>query len=75
MAQNRKFPGFHEGESRLPVPNDPQNLPDRWCFGLAHPYMQRLIYLAGLHEQSESQQDISNAIENDKKAVPIKTSR
>ena len=22
------------------------DLPDRWCFGLAHPYMQRLIFLA-----------------------------
>ena len=22
-------------------------LPDRWCFGLAHPNIQRLIFLAG----------------------------
>lgn len=28
-------------------------LPDRWCFGLAHPYMQRLIFLAGELEPSD----------------------
>jgi hypothetical protein len=26
-------------------------LPDLWCFGLAHPYIQRLIFLAGALEQ------------------------
>lgn len=28
------------------------DLPDRWCFGLSHPYIQRLIFLAGEVEQS-----------------------
>lgn len=27
-------------------------LPDRWCFGLAHPYIQRLVFLAGAKECS-----------------------
>ncbi len=22
-------------------------MPDRWCFGLSHPYIQRLIFRAG----------------------------
>lgn len=30
----------------------PADLPDRWCFGLSHPYIQRLIFLAGDAEQS-----------------------
>lgn len=29
---------------------DQPDLPDRWCFGLAHPYIQRLIFLAGTLE-------------------------
>jgi hypothetical protein len=31
---------------------DLQNLPDRWCFGLAHPYIQRLVFLAGALERN-----------------------
>lgn len=26
--------------------------PDQWCFGLAHPYIQRLIFLANSVEDS-----------------------
>jgi hypothetical protein len=29
-----------------------QELPDLWCFGLAHPYIQRLIFLADIFEKS-----------------------
>jgi len=32
-------------------------LPDPWCFGLAHPYIQRLIFLAGTLEQSATNLD------------------
>ena len=33
-------------------PKDQPDLPDRWCFGLAHPYIQRLIFLAGELERN-----------------------
>jgi hypothetical protein len=33
------------------------DLPDRWCFGLAHPYIQRLIFLAGTLEQTVDESD------------------
>lgn len=33
-------------------PNDQDDLPDRWCFGLSHPYIQRLIFLAGELERT-----------------------
>jgi hypothetical protein len=33
-------------------PNDQHDLPNRWCFGLAHPYIQRMIFLAGALELS-----------------------
>lgn len=32
-------------------PSHQHDLPDRWCLGLAHPYMQRLIFLAGEMER------------------------
>jgi hypothetical protein len=31
--------------------DDKNSLPDRWCFGLSHPFIQRLIFLAGEHER------------------------
>ncbi len=30
-----------------PIANAQSDLPDRWCFGLSHPYIQRLIFIAG----------------------------
>lgn len=32
-------------------PNNQHDFPDRWCIGLAHPYIQRLIFLAGALER------------------------
>jgi hypothetical protein len=37
-----------------------QALPDLWCFGLAHPYIQRLIFLAGALEQDAMNLDRSD---------------
>jgi hypothetical protein len=41
--------GHHRDQSGS-RPNDQRDLPDRWTFGLAHPYMQRLIFLSGTLE-------------------------
>jgi hypothetical protein len=35
-------------------------LPDMWCFGLAHPRIQRLIFLAGALEQEAMNRDQSD---------------
>lgn len=32
-------------------PDDPRD--DHWCFGLAHPYIQRLIFLAGAVDRGD----------------------
>lgn len=37
-------------DQRRSPPKDQYDLPDRWCFGLSHPYVQRLIFLAGVLE-------------------------
>jgi len=47
-------------DQRREHPIDPYDLPDRWCFGLAHPYMQRLIFLAGAPERSPIALDLGD---------------
>jgi len=41
-----RTPAVRPLEEPLEVILDQSDLPDRWCFGLAHPYIQRLIFLA-----------------------------
>jgi hypothetical protein len=38
--------------AREPHPSDQDDCHNRWCFGLAHPVIQRLIFLAGAMEES-----------------------
>jgi hypothetical protein len=45
-----KYTGDDQGHSQA-LPAEVCDLPDRWCFGLAHPYIQRLIFMAGDFEQ------------------------
>jgi hypothetical protein len=40
-------------------PSDPRDPPNGWCFGLSHPYIQRLIFLAGALEQETSSETIT----------------
>ena len=47
-------------DQRGALPNHQQHLPDRWCFGLAHPYMQRLIFLAGELERGAVNSDLGD---------------
>jgi len=39
---------------------------DRWCLGLAHPYLQRLIALAGQLDQERAPSTDANTTEIDK---------
>jgi len=50
------------------LPNHQHDLPDRWCFGLAHPYMQRLIFLAGALERSALDPDLEDCRSSDSQA-------
>jgi hypothetical protein len=56
----RPAPAARDHERHHAHPKDQHDLPDNWCFGLAHPHMQRLMFLAGTLERSSVGREVAN---------------